>query len=65
MKMPAVFFVALFTLAAIAADTPYNETADAKSDIKQALAQATAKNNRVIVVSEQIGVVTARCWIQR
>jgi thioredoxin 1 len=40
----------LFASAAIAADSPYNEAADAKLDIKQALTQATAANTPVIVV---------------
>jgi protein disulfide-isomerase len=37
-------------LAANAADQPYNETADAKSEIQQSLAQATLANTPVIVV---------------
>jgi thioredoxin 1 len=41
----------LFLVAAVtAAESPYNEQADAKLDIKQALAQATAAGTPVIVV---------------
>ena len=43
------FFV-LFALAATAADGPYNEAADAKLEIKQALTQAAPSNTPVIVV---------------
>jgi thioredoxin 1 len=45
----ALIFV-FFAMAAVAADKPYNETADAKLDIKQALGQAAAANTPVIVV---------------
>jgi protein disulfide-isomerase len=45
----ALFFVILAT-AANAADRPYNETADAKLDIKQALTQAATAKTPVIVV---------------
>jgi protein disulfide-isomerase len=48
-----IFFALCFvcaSLAASAADKPYNETADAKSDIQQTLAQATLSNTPVIVV---------------
>ena len=50
MKMIYAFFLALFTVAATAAEQPYNESADAKLDIKQALAQATVAHTPVIVV---------------
>ena len=49
-KMIYVFFLALFTVAATAAEQPYDENADAKLDIKQALAQGTAAHTPVIVV---------------
>jgi protein disulfide-isomerase len=39
-----------FAVAATAAETPYNETADAKLDIKRALGQASIANTPVIVV---------------
>jgi thioredoxin 1 len=45
-----LFFVAFFAVAATAADTPYNEAADAKLEIKQALAQANASNSPIIIV---------------
>jgi protein disulfide-isomerase len=45
----ALFFVFL-TAAAIAADNPYNETADAKLDIKQALSQAATNQTPIIIV---------------
>jgi protein disulfide-isomerase len=48
-----IFFALFFvcgSLAAAAADKPYNETADAKSDVQQSLAQATLANTPVIVV---------------
>jgi thioredoxin 1 len=47
MRILSVLFC-FVTLAASAADKPYDESADAKQDIKQAL--ATATNNPVIVV---------------
>lgn len=50
MKMFYALCLALFTVAATAAEQPYNESADAKLDIKQALAQATAAHTPVIVV---------------
>ena len=46
----ALFFPLLAVVAAAAADSPYNETADAKLDIRQALTQATAAKTPVIVV---------------
>lgn len=48
-NLNALFFVILAT-AANAADRPYNETADAKLDIKQALTQAATAKIPVIVV---------------
>jgi protein disulfide-isomerase len=45
----ALFFVFL-AAAALAADSPYNETADAKLEIKQALTQAVTAKTPVIVV---------------
>jgi protein disulfide-isomerase len=50
MKILHVLFFAFFALAADAADNPYNETADAKLDIKQALTRAAATHTSVIVV---------------
>lgn len=47
MRILPVLFL-LFTLAAAAADKPYNETADAKADIKRALAKD--KNTPLLVV---------------
>ena len=45
----ALFFVFL-TAAATAADSPYNETADAKLEIRQALTQTATAKTPVIVV---------------
>ena len=50
MKTLYALFLAFLTISATAAETPYNETADAKADIQQALTQAAAKQNEVIVV---------------
>jgi protein disulfide-isomerase len=50
MKILHVLFLAFFAVAAAAVDNPYNETADAKLDIKQALTQADATHTSVIVV---------------
>ncbi len=47
--LPALFLVFL-AVTATAADKPYNETADAKLEIKQALTQAATSNLSVIVV---------------
>lgn len=47
MKIPSLLFF-LSALAAVAADHPYNETADAKLEIRQTLAAAT--NTPVILV---------------
>src|SRR6185436_257225 len=43
-------FLAFLAMAAAAAENPYNESADAKLDIRQALTQASATNTPVIVV---------------
>jgi thioredoxin 1 len=45
----ALFFVFL-AVAASAADNPYNETADAKLEIKQALTQAATTNTPIVIV---------------
>ena len=45
----ALLFLSLAAVAA-AADTPYNETADAKLEITQALTQAAVSNTPIIVV---------------
>ncbi len=50
MKILHALFFVFFALAAAAADTPYNETADAKLDIKHALTQAAVARTPVIVV---------------
>jgi thioredoxin 1 len=50
MKTLYALFLAFFVVAASAADTPYDDTADARADIQQALTQAAAKHNDVIVV---------------
>jgi thioredoxin 1 len=50
MKNLCILFFAFFALAVVAADSPYNETADAKLDIKQALTQAATSQKSVIVV---------------
>ena len=46
---PALIF-SLLAMTTTAADNPYNETADAKLELKQALTQATASNTPVVVV---------------
>ena len=43
-----VFFS--FALAAIADELPYNETADASAEVKQALSSAVTKNKKVLVI---------------
>jgi len=48
-KLHALFFVFL-ALASAAADSPYNEAADAKLDIRQALTRAATNNTAIIVV---------------
>ena len=50
MKILPTFFILFLALAATAADGPYNETADAKLDIKQALTQSGGSPLPVIVV---------------
>jgi thioredoxin 1 len=50
MKTLYILFLALFAMVTAAADTPYNETANARLDIKQALTQAAATHTSVIVV---------------
>lgn len=47
--LPALCFVFLI-VAATAADGPYNEAADAKADIKQALTQAAPTKTPIILV---------------
>jgi len=50
MKMLHALFLVFLAMAATAADNPYNETADAKLEIKQALTQAVTAKTPVIVV---------------
>ena len=50
MKNLYILFFTFFALVAVAVDNPYNETADAKLDIKQALTQAGTDQRSVIVV---------------
>ena len=51
MKISDALYLGMFlATAAVAADRPYNEAADAKVDIQQALTQASAANTPVIVV---------------
>ena len=50
MKILNTLLFMIFAATASAADRPYNETADAKLDIKQALAQAATAKIPVIVV---------------
>lgn len=50
MKMLPALVLVLLAVAAIAADSPYNETADAKLEIRQALAQAATNHATMIVV---------------
>ena len=50
MKMLRLIPCLLLALTAIAADSPYNETADAKLDIKQALTRAATAKTPVIIV---------------
>jgi thioredoxin 1 len=45
-----ILFILFLALAATAADSPYNETADARLDIKQALTQPAAARIPVIIV---------------
>jgi protein disulfide-isomerase len=50
MKILHTLFFVFLAAAATAADLPYNETADAKLDIKQALTQAATNNTPIIIV---------------
>jgi protein disulfide-isomerase len=50
MKTFCALLFAFFAVAAIAAGNPYDETADAKLDLKQALAEAATTQTPVIVV---------------
>ena len=50
MKILLPLSVVFFAMSAFAGDTPYNEAADAKLDIKQALTQASTAKTPVIVV---------------
>jgi len=50
MKLLTTLFFAILAATATAAELPYNETADAKLDIKQALTQAATAKTPVIVV---------------
>jgi thioredoxin 1 len=50
MKILYALFSALLAVAATAADNPYNENADAKLEIRQALTQAATTKTPIIVV---------------
>jgi protein disulfide-isomerase len=50
MKILFALSFVLFSMTVVAASGPYDENADAKLDIKQALSQAAASNTPVIVV---------------
>src|ERR1700720_1454390 len=50
MKILHALFILFFAVAATAADSPYDEAADAKLDIKQALTQPAANKTPVIIV---------------
>jgi protein disulfide-isomerase len=50
MKILTALYLVFVTLTATAADSPYNETADAKLEIKQALTQATNNQTPIILV---------------
>jgi thioredoxin 1 len=50
MKILPVLFCLFLAVAATAADNPYDETADAKLDIQQALAQTATNQTPVILV---------------
>ena len=50
MKFFYTLFLALFAVAAAAADSPYNETADARLEIKHAMTQAATNHTPVIIV---------------
>jgi len=50
MKILSTLFCVFLAVAAVAADNPYNEAADARLDIKQALTQAATNQTPVIIV---------------
>jgi thioredoxin 1 len=50
MKILHILMFALFTTGAVAADKPYDENADAKVEIKQALTQAATNQLPIILV---------------
>jgi thioredoxin 1 len=50
MKILHALFFVFIAVTATAAESPYNETADAKLEIKQALTEATSANIPVIIV---------------
>ena len=50
MKILFILFCAFLAVAAVASDKPYDETADAKAQIKQALTEAATNQMSVIVV---------------
>jgi len=50
MKILQVLFFVFLAVAATAGDNPYNETADAKLDLKQALTQAATNQTPIIIV---------------
>ena len=50
MKILHALFFAFLAVGATAADNPYNETADAKLEIRQALTQAATTKTPIIVV---------------
>ena len=50
MKIFSILFCAFLAVAAVASDKPYDETADAKAEIKQALTEAATNQMSVIVV---------------
>ena len=50
MKILQTIFVAFLAAVAVGADNPYNETADAKLEIKQALTQAATTQTPIIIV---------------
>jgi thioredoxin 1 len=50
MKILPTLLCVFLAVAAIAADNPYNESADAKLDIKQALALAATNQTPIIIV---------------
>lgn len=50
MKILQALFFMFLPVAAVAADSPYNETADAKLEIKQALIQAATTRTPIIIV---------------